>query len=453
MATTRENILANGRKSYTIQVKYKDKFYSKTWKVPEKADKNEVKRLLQQEQSDFERKIRTEVDFKSENITFREFSNEWLKSIQSSKSKTHYYRSIEIVKFLNERLGDKQLKNIAMKDVDNIFFYLNNKEIVDTKAMLVKPLDEFLQERKIKDICNNCGFTKTTFQFVRKGKTIEWKTARAICKEFNININEYFEKIEIKKNYALETKLKYKRTLCAIFNYAIQHELINRNYAMSTYLKGKISGEKQEKDILNEQETKQLNAAIEKEPILKRRLAMSILLYMGLRVGELAGLEWKDIDFEERTMSICRSTNYIPRVGEYTKAPKTQKSKRKLFLPDKIYNLLMEYKKEYDREKERLGDAWIDRDRIICSWNGKPTYSGTFNNWLTDILVTNGIRRVTPHSLRHTCLTFQLRSGIAPQTVAKWAGHSSTSVTLNTYAHFLQEDSNECAKFINTAFE
>ena len=173
---------------------------------------------------------------------------------------------------------------------------------------------------------------------------------------------------------------------------------------------------------------------------------------MGLRVGELSGLEWKDIDFDNHTMFIQRSTCFLPKYGECTNSPKTKNSKRKLNIPDHLYDMLVEYKKEYDFEKAKLGDAWNDRDRIICRWNGLPTDTGTFSNWLTEILVKNGIRKVTPHSLRHTCITTLLRKQIAPQIVSKWAGHSSTSVTLNTYAHFLPEDKNVCADTINCAF-
>ena len=64
---------------------------------------------------------------------------------------------------------------------------------------------------KIKNICQNGNFTKTTFQFVRKGKQIDWTTAMGVAKALNIDIKKYFEKITIKKKYEKETKLKYKR--------------------------------------------------------------------------------------------------------------------------------------------------------------------------------------------------------------------------------------------------
>ena len=195
-----------------------------------------------------------------------------------------------------------------------------------------------------------------------------------------------------------------------------------------------------------------LNHALNNENNLKRRLAISFLFHMGLRIGEVSGLEWKDIDFENNIIKIERSVAFIPHKGEYVKLPKTKNSKRKLKMPTIISNLLTLYKKQYDQEKQKLGSAWVDKDRIICRYNGDTTTSSTYGNWLTDILVKNGIRVVSPHSLRHTCITSLLRAKVPVTIVSKWAGHSSTAMTLNTYAHYLPEDEDVCANALNKMF-
>lgn len=312
------------------------------------------------------------------------------------------------------------------------------KKYEKKSARLTGDLNQYLKSHCIKqvDALKKIGMSKSVLASANAGYCIRIENAEKICNGLGLKYEDYFTTEVQTHSYAKETIMKLKRTLATILADAKRQRLVEHNFASRDYI-APIQGYKKEVKILNDKEAKILANYLHTEPNPRWKIALLTVLFMGLRRGELAGLEWKDIDFEKRKMSICRSTNYIPRMGEYTKAPKTQKSKRTLNLPDKIYDLLLKYKNEYNIEKERLGDSWIDRDRIICSWNGKPTYSGTFDNWLTDILVKNGIRKVTPHSLRHTCLTFQLRSGIAPQTVAKWVGHSSTSVTLNTYAHFL----------------
>lgn len=67
------------------------------------------------------------------------------------------------------------------------------------------------------------------------------------------------------------------------------------------------------------------------------------MLFMGLRRGELAGLEWKDIDYENKTMTIARFVQDIIGFGLITKEPKTENSKRTISMPDKLINYLKKY--------------------------------------------------------------------------------------------------------------
>lgn len=88
---------------------------------------------------------------------------------------------------------------------------------------------------------------------------------------------------------------------------------------------------------------------------------------MGLRRGELAGLEWKDINFQNKTMTIQRSVQDIVGFGLITKDPKTENSKRTISMPDKLIAYLKEYKVWWDNKKYYLGDRWKDTDRLFCT--------------------------------------------------------------------------------------
>ena len=69
------------------------------------------------------------------------------------------------------------------------------------------------------------------------------------------------------------------------------------------------------------------------------------------------------------------------------------------------------------------------------------------------MLNKNGIRIVSPHSLRHTNITIQLRNKIPPKAVARFAGHSDASVTLNIYSHFLEKDEDEYVNLFDNLFK
>ena len=77
----------------------------------------------------------------------------------------------------------------------------------------------------------------------------------------------------------------------------------------------------------------------------------------GLRRGELAGLEWKDIDYENKTMTLARSVQDIIGFGLITKEPKTENSKRTISMPDKLIDYLKEYEVWWLNQKKYLGDG------------------------------------------------------------------------------------------------
>ena len=95
------------------------------------------------------------------------------------------------------------------------------------------------------------------------------------------------------------------------------------------------------------------------------------------------------------------------------------------------------------KQKKMLDDLWVNTDKVIARWNGERITPQTMRQWLHNLLNKNGIRIVSPHSLRHTNITIQLRNKISPKAVARFAGHSDASVTLNVYSHFLEEDEDE----------
>ena len=461
MATIKSKQLKSGIFSDTVQVKVKDEtgkyvFLSKTYKRPvDIKTKNEIDRYLKRIESEFDAQARKNILEKKQSndrITFREVADLWHMRSYGKDSKSYYYRSEHTIEYLNSFLGNKIVKDITASDVENILFKLNTAEYDVSKAVLIKPLDDIIEKMKIKNICQNGNFTKTTFQFVRKGKQIDWTTALGVAKALNIDVNKYFEKITIKKKYEKESKLKYTRTLSAIFNYAIKCGYCNINYCSGFYTKGVISGERKEKVILSESEVRQLEKALNYVENLKKKTYVAVLLFLGIRNCEACGLEWGDIDFENNKISIKRDSMYIKELKTYTTSTKNDYSKRTLTIPKKLLPILQEYKQWYDNERENWGDKWVNSDRLFIRDNGEACNPTSPNKWLTEILLANGMRKVSPHSLRHTNITILLRNGVSAKIVAKWAGHANPAVTLSTYAHFLDEDENVSADCIDNIF-
>lgn len=112
--------------------------------------------------------------------------------------------------------------------------------------------------------------------------------------------------------------------------------------------------------ILNDKEAKIFTTALQNEPNIKTKTALMIVLFMGIRRGELAGLEWKDIDFEKCTMKLSRSTYDVEGFGLVTKEPKTETSKRLISIPDKLLEQLLAYREWWRTRQSFFHELWGD---------------------------------------------------------------------------------------------
>lgn len=201
---------------------------------------------------------------------------------------------------------------------------------------------------------------------------------------------------------------------------------------------------KQEIQFLDETETKRLITLLDNKP-MQYKTMITLLIFTGIRRGELCGLEWKDIDFENRTMSIIRTSQYIGNKTLITKEPKTKSGTRQLVLSYTACKLLMEYKEWQDNNIIELGDQWNDTDRLFTQWNGLPIYPDTITDWFAKFIKKNDFPHVTLHSLRHTNASLMIAEGADVCTVSKRLGHANTSTTLNIYAHALKSKDLEIA--------
>lgn len=199
--------------------------------------------------------------------------------------------------------------------------------------------------------------------------------------------------------------------------------------------------EAHEIDCLDETEAAQFMRCLQDEPV-ETQVIFSLLILTGMRRGELLGLEWTDIDFDNCTITIRRTSQYAAGRGIYTDTTKTDKSKRTITIPVELAALLRQFRAWQGERRLRLGDVWCtdwaEHPRLFCQWDGKPMHPNTPYQMLQKFLDRHGIRRVSLHSLRHTNATLLIGSGADVRTVSSRLGHSQTSTTLNIYAHQLQ---------------
>lgn len=199
--------------------------------------------------------------------------------------------------------------------------------------------------------------------------------------------------------------------------------------------------EAHEIDCLDETESAQFMRYLQDEPI-ETQVIFTLLILTGMRRGELLGLEWPDLNLDNCTIAIRRTSQYAPEKGTFTDTTKTEKSKRTITIPAELASLLRQYRAWQSERRLRLGDVWDsgwpEHPRLFCQWDGKPMHPNTPYKMLQRFLGRHGIRKISLHSLRHTNATLLIGSGADVRTVSSRLGHSQTSTTLNIYAHQLQ---------------
>jgi integrase len=176
---------------------------------------------------------------------------------------------------------------------------------------------------------------------------------------------------------------------------------------------------------------------------IKYKTAILLDIFSGMRRGELIGLEWSDIDFENQTIDINKSVQYLPEKGIFTKDPKTESSNRIVPIPDYMIQVLQEYKIWYDSQKELYGDKWIDSNKLFIQDNGKPMHPDTIGKWFQNFVEKIGLPVINFHSLRHTNATLLISENVDVATVSARLGHASITTTIKFYVHPLQKNMKE----------
>ena len=234
-----------------------------------------------------------------------------------------------------------------------------------------------------------------------------------------------------------------------IFTYAAKMGVVSDNPCSKVTIP---KNEVKEKQIYTPEEVEKFLALLNDEP-LKYRTFFYLMIYSGFRRGEMLGLEWKDVDFENNVISVRRTSNYTAKKGVYTDTTKTKKSQRTLKFPQFIMDMLKEYKAEQDAEALRLGDRWVETDRLYVKWDGRPMQNGTPYFWLGEFCEKHDLPFYGLHSFRHLFCSLLVNQGVDIVTVSGAMGHSTVSTTSNIYCHTIQQAQAKVSEAITNALD
>jgi integrase len=156
----------------------------------------------------------------------------------------------------------------------------------------------------------------------------------------------------------------------------------------------------------------------------------------GLRIGELFGLQWQDIDFVHRLISVRRNV-----VNGKVTTPKSRAGKRDVRMTSQLADELKALMAT--RKRQKLEKGWKSvPDWLFCNEKGGfLDYDNFLKGVWNPAVEKSGLRRRTPHDMRHTYATLRLSKGDSLAEVSKEMGHSSSDITYRTYYKWLPKES------------
>ena len=237
-----------------------------------------------------------------------------------------------------------------------------------------------------------------------------------------------------KKPLSGKTILEHHRLLRAMLHKAVYWQLIISNPAERVQ---PPKARKPKRRYYDDEQCKILlqNLSSLGEDKIKYKVAIILTIFTGVRLGELMGLEWQDIDFKNGIISINRSSQYLADMGVFTKVPKTESSIREIAIPEFIISLLEEYKLWYEEQKSIYGELWTDSDRLFVQADGKPMHPSTISKWFVKYVGQIGLPVINFHGLRHTNASLLVAQNIDIAVISARLGHAQISTTLDFYVH------------------
>lgn len=161
----------------------------------------------------------------------------------------------------------------------------------------------------------------------------------------------------------------------------------------------------------------------------RHRPLLELLAATGLRIGEAVGLEWRHLELSTRPVVKVRQRYYRGEMGP----PKTSAGRRDVPLPPAVARTLRELRVK----TKRPGDT----DPVFVNTRGNRLRQESIrHDYLRPVLEEVGVPWASLHTFRHTCATMLFAAGRNPIQVARWLGHRSSSITLDVYAHLLDDD-------------
>ena len=278
-------------------------------------------------------------------------------------------------------------------------------------------------------------------------------TAKYIEPVFKIKVTEFdlqkyeawLNNLRAKDNLNLVSKNDKLKVFRALLNFGKRHYNFDFNRILATPSKLKDPGAVRKEH--NVYDLNDFNKFLFKEEDLRYRCLWLTLYYCGLRMGEARGLQWKDIDWDQKVLSVKKQVQSIDNCSGnwFVCDLKTKSSYRELPICDVLYNELKKYHDEVNKFKNYSDEFFI----FGPDFGITPLSHCQAQRRKKMIAESAEVKEIRLHDFRHSCASLLINVGTPITTVSKYMGHASVTETLNTYSHMFKNDFDNVSNTFN----
>lgn len=242
------------------------------------------------------------------------------------------------------------------------------------------------------------------------------------------------------KGLAPSTVIDVFKLLSNALETAVDDGLIVRNVA------DRVKLPKNPKPKINVLTAEQQNAFVQQAKETYMGELFIFDLCTGMRLGELLGLKWNDIDFEKKQLKVARTLRKVKDPDKPTEmwhlefgTTKTEASERTIPLNETAIKILLDVQKQQELNKEKASIAYEDDDLVFCTKLGRPLGPNNMLRTFNSICDKIGVVGLHPHCLRHTFATRGAENNVDVRVMQNFLGHASIKQTADTYTHVLKD--------------
>lgn len=387
-----------------------------------------------------------------ETMTIREWIDHVLSTKETARRKKKTisgYRRYAVR--VNEMLGDYRIQEIKPFDIEAFLENLTKEKCATENRAVVRDGIELqtlmLQDTLSKsELARRAGISKSTVTNAIRGVRIYASKAKSIAEVLQYAPEDLFVFEAATQNLSAGTIEGYYRFLSVIFSAAEREGVISVNPMKRIETP---TFEKQEAEVLQPEDLQRVYSAIEQEPIDKKCM-IHLLLVTGCRRGELAGLRWSRVLWNEQAVKIDRTIQYTVENGVYEDTTKTRQN-RIIRLPHETMLLLRELQTWQQNNRYSADPNYKKSDNLFRRRDGGVIHPDTISGYVRRFQKKYNLSQIYPHLFRHTMASILYYSGSDPVSISKRLGHAQVSTTQNIYSHLIQQADIDSAEHIADA--